>query len=53
MSPLHRDLEKGKFATTDSFVYYDEIAEKNEYVLVTNYRIIYASRNETFGSYTV
>lgn len=50
---LYRELEKGKFAVTDTFVYYDEIAGRNEHVLVTNYRILYVSRNETFAVWSV
>ncbi|XP_062132408.1 intermembrane lipid transfer protein Vps13 isoform X1 [Drosophila sulfurigaster albostrigata] len=44
-----KELDKGKFATTDSFIHCEEIVQKKEYLLVTNYRLIYTQRNEMFG----
>ncbi|KAH8307603.1 hypothetical protein KR044_004766 [Drosophila immigrans] len=44
-----KELDKGKFATTDSFIHCEEIVQKKEYLVVTNYRLIYGQRNEMFG----
>ncbi|KAM8714231.1 hypothetical protein ACLKA7_014379 [Drosophila subpalustris] len=44
-----KELDKGKFASTDSFVHCEEIVQKHEYLLVTNYRLIYTQRNDMFG----
>ncbi|XP_030388188.1 vacuolar protein sorting-associated protein 13 [Scaptodrosophila lebanonensis] len=47
-----KELDKGKYATTDSFVCCEEIVQKAEYFLVTNYRVLYVQRNDMFGIWT-
>ncbi|XP_034653735.1 vacuolar protein sorting-associated protein 13 [Drosophila subobscura] len=47
-----KELDKGKYASTDSFVHCEEIIQKAEYLLVTNYRLVYIQRNEMFGIWT-
>jgi len=50
---LCRETDKGKFATTDNFIHCEEIIQKSEYLVVTNYRLMYVQRNEMFGVWTV
>ncbi|TMW41534.1 hypothetical protein DOY81_013385 [Sarcophaga bullata] len=50
---LLKEIDKGKYANTDNFVHCEEIVRKHEYVVVSNYRIIYVSRNDMFGSWSV
>ncbi|XP_059226468.1 intermembrane lipid transfer protein Vps13 [Stomoxys calcitrans] len=50
---LLREIEKGKYASTDSFVHCEEIVTKQEFVVVSNHRIIYATRNDMFGTWGV
>ncbi|XP_017837309.1 vacuolar protein sorting-associated protein 13 isoform X2 [Drosophila busckii] len=47
-----KELDKGKYGCTDSFVHVEEIIQKSEFLLVTNYRLIYVQRNEMFGVWT-
>uniref|UniRef100_A0A6P4FUH3 Vacuolar protein sorting-associated protein 13A-like n=1 Tax=Drosophila rhopaloa TaxID=1041015 RepID=A0A6P4FUH3_DRORH len=47
-----KETDKGKFATTDDFVFCEEIIQKSEYLVVTNYRLLYVQRNEMFGIWT-
>ncbi|EDW02215.1 vacuolar protein sorting-associated protein 13 [Drosophila grimshawi] len=44
-----KELDKGKFASTDSFLHCEEIVQKAEYLIVTNHRLLYAQRNDMFG----
>lgn len=48
-----REIDKGKYASTDNFVHCEEIITKQEYVVVSNHRIIYVTRNDMFGSWSV
>ncbi|XP_058986884.1 intermembrane lipid transfer protein Vps13 [Musca domestica] len=50
---LLKEIEKGKYASTDSFVHCEEIVAKQEFVVVSNHRIIYATRNDMFGTWGV
>ncbi|KAH8275295.1 hypothetical protein KR026_004712 [Drosophila bipectinata] len=47
-----KETDKGKFSNTDSFLHCEEIIPKNEYMIVTNYRLLYVQRNEMFGIWT-
>ncbi|XP_017018537.1 intermembrane lipid transfer protein Vps13 [Drosophila kikkawai] len=47
-----KETDKSKFATTDSFIHCEEIIQKSEYIIVTNYRLLYVQRNEMFGIWT-
>ncbi|XP_017078120.1 vacuolar protein sorting-associated protein 13 [Drosophila eugracilis] len=49
---IMKETDKGKFATTDNFVHCEEIIQKSEYLVVTNYRLMYVQRNEMFGVWT-
>lgn len=50
---LPREIEKGKYASTDSFVHCEEIVTKQEFIVVSNHRIIYVTRNDMFGTWSV
>ncbi|XP_023292594.2 vacuolar protein sorting-associated protein 13 [Lucilia cuprina] len=50
---LLKEIDKGKYASTDNFVHCEEIITKQEYVVVSNHRIIYVTRNDMFGSWSV
>ncbi|KAH8237095.1 hypothetical protein KR038_004232 [Drosophila bunnanda] len=47
-----KEVDKGKFATTDNFIHCEEIIQKSEYMIVTNYRLLYVQRNDMFGIWT-
>ncbi|XP_016940577.3 intermembrane lipid transfer protein Vps13 [Drosophila suzukii] len=49
---IMKETDKGKFATTDNFIHCEEIIQKSEYLVVTNYRLMYVQRNEMFGVWT-
>ncbi|XP_052841610.1 intermembrane lipid transfer protein Vps13 [Drosophila gunungcola] len=49
---IMKETDKGKFATTDNFIHCEEIIQKSEYLVVTNYRLMYVQRNEMFGIWT-
>ncbi|KMY92020.1 vacuolar protein sorting-associated protein 13 [Drosophila simulans] len=49
---IMKETDKGKFATTDNFIHCEEIIQKSEYLVVTNYRVMYVQRNEMFGVWT-
>lgn len=48
-----RETDKSKFANTDNFIHCEEIIQKAEYLIVTNYRLMYVQRNDMFGIWTV
>ncbi|XP_055592823.1 intermembrane lipid transfer protein Vps13-like [Uranotaenia lowii] len=48
---LLKDIDKGKFAATDVFAYYESILENKDVVVLTDSRIIYATRNDLFGGW--
>ncbi|KAH8253644.1 hypothetical protein KR032_006328 [Drosophila birchii] len=47
-----KETDKGKFANTDNFIHCEEIIQKSEYMIVTNYRLLYVQRNDMFGIWT-
>ncbi|EDW71988.1 uncharacterized protein Dwil_GK10679 [Drosophila willistoni] len=47
-----KELDKGKYSSTDNFIHCEEIIQKSEYLLVTNHRLLYIQRNEMFGIWT-
>ncbi|XP_017049520.1 vacuolar protein sorting-associated protein 13 [Drosophila ficusphila] len=49
---IMKETDKGKFATTDNFIHCEEIIQKSEYLVITNYRVMYVQRNEMFGIWT-
>ncbi|XP_039957880.1 vacuolar protein sorting-associated protein 13 [Bactrocera tryoni] len=50
---VFREIEKGKYAATDVFIHCEELVPKHEYFVVSNHRIIHATKNDLFGTYTV
>lgn len=49
----YREIEKGKYAGTDVFIHCEELVPKHEYFVVSNHRIIHATKSDLFGTYTV
>lgn len=47
---IFRDVDKGKFASSDEFAYAEFLFEK-EVLLVTNHRLIYVTKNDLFGGW--
>ncbi|XP_055538544.1 intermembrane lipid transfer protein Vps13 isoform X2 [Wyeomyia smithii] len=47
---LLKDIDKGKFAVTDTFVYYETVDNK-DVVVLTDCRIIYAVKSDLFGGW--
>ncbi|KAL1509353.1 hypothetical protein ABEB36_004107 [Hypothenemus hampei] len=47
------ELNKGKFAATDIYVYHRVIIEKKEVVLLTNKRLAYICHNDLFGGWQI
>lgn len=47
------ELEKGKYASTDIFVYHYEVIEKKEVFLLTDKRVAYIAHNDIFGGWQV
>ncbi|XP_067630378.1 intermembrane lipid transfer protein Vps13 [Eurosta solidaginis] len=50
---IFKEIEKGKYAATDVFIHCEEIMPNHEYLVVSNHRIIHATKNDLFGTYTV
>ncbi|XP_052870380.1 intermembrane lipid transfer protein Vps13 [Anopheles cruzii] len=48
---LLRDIDKGKFAETDAYAYYEVIIDNKDVVVLTDCRIIYAIKSEMFGGW--
>lgn len=48
-----REIEKGKYATSDVFAHYEVIIEKREVLLLSDHRLMYCERNELFGGWQV
>ncbi|XP_030555732.1 vacuolar protein sorting-associated protein 13 [Drosophila novamexicana] len=44
-----KELDKGKYASTDTFIHCEEIVQKLEYLIITNHRMLYTQRNDMFG----
>lgn len=49
----YREIEKGKYSTTDTFAHYDVIIEKHEVILLSDHRILYLVKNDFFGGWQV
>lgn len=47
---IFRDVDKGKFASSDEFDYAEVILEK-EVLLITNHRVIYCIKSDLFGGW--
>lgn len=47
---IFREVDKGKYLSSDEFVYAESILEK-EMLLVTNHRILYVVKNDMFGGW--
>lgn len=50
---LLKELEKGKYATTDVYSYHHIIIEKKEILLLTDKRIAYIVHNDIFGGWQI
>lgn len=50
---LLKELEKGKYATTDVYCYHHMIVEKKEILLLTDKRIAYIMHNDIFGGWQI
>lgn len=50
---LLKELEKGKYATTDVYCYHHIIVEKKEILLLTDKRIAYIMHNDIFGGWQI
>lgn len=50
---LLMELGKGKYATTDIYVYHRVIVEKKEIILLTDKRLAYIEHNDLFGGWQV
>ncbi|XP_055620155.1 intermembrane lipid transfer protein Vps13 isoform X3 [Toxorhynchites rutilus septentrionalis] len=48
---LLKEIDKGKFTATDTFVFYDVVVENKDIVVLTDCRIIYAIKSELFGGW--
>lgn len=49
----NREIDKGKFAATDAYAYYEVIIDNKDVVVLTDSRIIYATKSEMFGGWQV
>lgn len=49
----YREIEKGKYATSDVFAHYEVIIEKREVLLLSDHRLMYCERNDLFGGWQV
>lgn len=50
---IFRDIDKGKYSTTDTFSHLEIIIEKREVILLTDHRILYLMKNDLFGGWQV
>lgn len=50
---LHREIEKGKYAESDTFAHFDVIIEKRNVLLLTDHRVLYCEKNDLFGGWQV
>uniref|UniRef100_A0A2M4CVW7 Putative vacuolar protein n=1 Tax=Anopheles darlingi TaxID=43151 RepID=A0A2M4CVW7_ANODA len=46
-----REIDKGKFWETDTYAYYEVIIDNKDVIVLTDNRIIYASKSEMFGGW--
>ncbi|CAG9772493.1 unnamed protein product [Ceutorhynchus assimilis] len=50
---LLREANKGKYATTDIYVYHKVVIEKKEILLLTDKRMAYVEHNDLFGGWQI
>ena len=50
---INREIEKGKYANSDTFAHYEVIVEKRDVVLLSDHRIMYCVKNDIFGGWQV
>lgn len=50
---IFKELEKGKFALTDTFAHCEELFSLKEFLILTNNRVMYVAKNETFAHFVV
>ncbi|XP_036331860.1 vacuolar protein sorting-associated protein 13 [Rhagoletis pomonella] len=50
---VFKEIEKGKYAGTDVFIHCEEVVPKHEFLVVSNHRVIHATKNDLFGTYSV
>ncbi|XP_029725509.1 intermembrane lipid transfer protein Vps13 isoform X2 [Aedes albopictus] len=48
---LLKDIDKGKFTATDTFAYYETVVDNKDVVVLTDCRIIYATKSDLFGGW--
>lgn len=48
-----REIEKGKYANSDSFAHYEVIIEKRDVLLLSDHRLMYCVKNDIFGGWQV
>ncbi|XP_058466266.1 intermembrane lipid transfer protein Vps13 isoform X2 [Malaya genurostris] len=48
---LLKEIDKGKFAVTDVFAYYESVRDNKDVVVLTDCRIIYAIKSDLFGGW--
>ncbi|XP_058837903.1 intermembrane lipid transfer protein Vps13 isoform X2 [Topomyia yanbarensis] len=48
---LLKEIDKGKFAATDVFAYYESVVDNKDVVVLTDCRIIYATKSDLFGGW--
>lgn len=50
---FNREIDKGKYVSSDTFAHYEVIIEKREVLLLSDHRILYCERNDLFGGWQV
>ncbi|KAL5288954.1 hypothetical protein ACFFRR_009268 [Megaselia abdita] len=50
---IFKELEKGKFSLTDIFAHCEEVFPNKEFLILTNNRVMYVVKNETFANFGV
>ncbi|XP_039442815.1 intermembrane lipid transfer protein Vps13 isoform X7 [Culex pipiens pallens] len=48
---LLKEIDKGKFTASDTFVYYESIVDGKDVVVLTDCRLIYATKSDLFGGW--
>lgn len=50
---VFKEVDKGKYVSSDQFSYFEIIIEGKDVLILTNHRIIYAVKNDLFGGWQV
>ena len=50
---LLKEIEKGKYANSDTFSHYEVIVEKRDVLLLSDQRVMYCVKNDIFGGWQV